>query len=175
MKYLPAVFLFCLIFLTSNVFSQKTVAPKFSSAYTNLTSDCKAIKGGEGTDDASDCKGVGGYRIYLSPSAAMLGISAQIPNKTDAIQIATQDIGFDETKRRIEWRLANGKPFAVIMRVAKYGETDEENPYFGKKIGEELVVVGLQGFEKIDFKVDANTPNANEKARELADGNYNKK
>lgn len=170
MKYLPSVFLFCLIFLTSSVFAQK-----FSSVYTNLTTDCKTIKGGEGTDDASDCKGVGGYRIYLSPSAAMLGISAQIPNKSDAIQIATQDIGFDQTKNKIEWRLANGKPFAVIMRVAKYGETNDENPYFGKKIGEELVVVGLQGFEQITFKVDAKTAKANEKAREFADGNYKKK
>jgi len=79
---------------------------------------------------------------------------------------------FDQTKIKAEWRTANGKPFAVIMRVAKYGETDDENLYIGKKIGEELIVQGLKGFEDIDFKVDAKTPNANVKARKLADDAY---
>ena len=61
------------------------------------------------------------------------------------------------------------------MRVAKYGEPDDENPYLGKKIGEELIVKGLKGFENIDFTVDAKTPNANAKARELADNAYSDK
>ncbi len=175
MKHVSALFVFCLIFLTGSVYSQKTSAPKFTSAYTNLTSDCKTIKGGEGTDDASDCKGAGGYRINISAAAAVLSISAQTPDKNSSIPIATQGFEFDQTKRKIEWRLADGKPFAVIMRVAKYGEPDEENPYLGKKTGEELVVVGLQGFEEINFKVDAKTPNANQKARELADNGYKPK
>ncbi len=35
-----------------------------------------------------------------------------------------------------------------------------------------MIVRGLKGFEDIDFKVDAKTPNANVKARELADNAY---
>lgn len=173
MKHLAVVFAFCLITLTGSVYAQKTAeAAKFSSVYTNLDKDCKTIKGGEGQDEASDCKGVGGYRIHISPSAATLSISAETPDKSDTIPIATQGFDFDSKKHTVEWRMANGKPFAIILRVARYGETTDENPYIGKKTGEELVVIGLKGFEEINFKVDAKTPNANAKARELADGAY---
>ena len=68
--------------------------------------------------------------------------------------------------------MANGKPFAVIMRVADYAETTDTDAYFGKKTGEKLIVRGLKGFENIDFEVDAKTPNANVKAREMADNGY---
>lgn len=89
--------------------------------------------------------------------------------------LATQGFDFNQNKIKVEWRTANGKPFAVILRVSKYGDTDDENPYIGKKIGEELIVMGLKGFENIDFKVDSKTPNANVKAREMADSNYKTK
>jgi hypothetical protein len=173
MKILPAIVV-CLILLTGGVFAQKTkkTATKFSSVYTNLNKDCKTLGGGEGQDDAFDCRGAGGYRIDITPSAAVLSISARTPDKEDSIPLASQDMGFDQTKIKLEWRTANSKPFAIIMRVAKYGEPDDENPYLGKKIGEELIVKGLKGFENIDFAVDAKTPDANTKARELADKNF---
>jgi len=173
MKHLAIIFIFCLIGLSGNIYAQKTT--KFSSLYTNLDKDCKAIGGGDGQDEASDCKGVAGYRIYISPSATTLSITAQTPKKKDSIPLAMQGFDFDSKKHNIEWRLANGKPFAVIIRVFKYGETDENNPYIGKKIGEELKIVGLKGFDKIDFTVDAKTPNANAKAREMADTAYKQK
>jgi len=70
--------------------------------------------------------------------------------------------------------MANGKRKTFCRDYARcqYGETNDENLYIGKKIGEELIVQGLKGFEDIDFKVDAKTPNANVKARELADDAY---
>jgi hypothetical protein len=94
----------------------------------------------------------------------------------DRIFLDMHDIFSDYSKVKLEWRMANGKPFAVIMRVFKYGEEKKnESDYWGKKIGEELKIVGLKGFENIDFKVDAKTPDANAKARELADNGYLKK
>ncbi len=174
MKKLTTIFLSCLFLFAGSVYAQKSksTAPRFSSAYTNLEKACKTIKGGEGTDDASNCKGIDGYRIHVSASASAVAIAAETPDKKDLIPLVMQDLGFDETKIKIEWRTANGKPFAVIIRVAKYGETDDENPYIGKKIGEELIVRGLKGFEGIDFKVDTKTQNANVEARELADNAY---
>lgn len=176
MKILPAIVV-CLILLTGGVVAQKTkkTKVKFSSVYTNLDKDCKTLGGGEGQDEAFDCRGAGGYRIDITPSAAVLFIAAQTPDKQDSIPLASQDMSFDQTKIKVEWRTANGKPFAVIMRVAKYAEPDDENPYIGKKTGEQLVVKGLKGFENIDFTVDAKTPNANAKARELADKAYSDK
>ncbi len=174
MNKLTIFSLSCLFLFAGGVYAQKSksTAPKFSSAYTNLDKDCKTIEGRGGTDDASDCKGIAGYRIHVSASAAAVVITAETPDKNNLITLATQDFGFDQTKIKVEWRIADGKPFAIIMRVVKYGETDGENPYIGKKIGEELIVRGLKGFEDIDFKVDAKTPNANVKARELANNAY---
>ena len=69
----------------------------------------------------------------------------------------------------------NGKPFAIIMRVAVYAELTGAGEYFGKKTGEKLIIKGLKGFENINFEVDAKTANANIKARELADNSYKQK
>ena len=98
-----------------------------------------------------------------------------IAKSEEVIQLATLGFDFDHRKAKVEWRMADGKPFAVIMRIPKYGETDEDNPYIGKKIGEQLIIKGLKGFEKIDFTVDAKTPKANQKARDLADQGFQQK
>jgi len=147
------------------------VAPKFTSVYSNLNKDCRTIHGRNGTDDASVCRGVGGYQIRMYSAAAAFYISAEIKGKDGSFNLATTDNDFDTRKTRIEWRIANGKPFAAIIRVPKYADATSENPYFGKVIGEELVVAGLDGYD-IDLSVDAKEPNANIKARELADKAY---
>lgn len=176
MKNLTVAAIFCLFLFIGSADAQtnKNTTPKFS-AYSNLDKDCKTIEGGEGTDDASDCRGVGGYRIHVGAAAAALFITAQTPDKKEYIPLATQNFDFDERKTKIEWRMADGKPFAVIMRVAVYAEPKGVGEYFGKKTGEKLIVKGLKGFENIDFEVDAKTPNANVKARELADKGYKNK
>lgn len=173
MKYLGYVLALGLIFLSGGVHAQK--ATKFASVYTNTGKDCKILKGGGGTDDASDCRGAGGYRVHIWASAMNLWIAAEPPDKSDRISIASQGFDFDSKPRTVEWRLANGKPFALILRVAKYDETDAQNPYGAKKIGEDLRVVGLKGFDNIDFTVAAETPDANAKARALADDGYKEK
>ncbi len=174
MKKMLTVFLCCLSLLVGSVSAQKPTknAPKFSSVYTDLNKACKTIKGKNGSDDASDCRGIAGYRIYIWDSASTEIIAAEPPDKTDRIIIATQGFDFDQTKVKLEWRMANGKPFAVILRVSKYGETNDDYPYIGKTIGQELVVIGLKGFDEIKFNVDSQTPNPNAKARELADKGY---
>ena len=175
MKNFTTLALFCFVLFISRVEAQTTnqTAPKFSSRYTNLQKDCKVTPGENGTDGSSDCRGVGGYRIFIGYSAAAEMIVAELPDKSGNIMLDTHDISSDYSKIKIEWRMANGKPFAIIMRVFKYGdEKKNEYDYWGKKIGEELKVVGLKGFENIDFRVDAKTPDANAKARELADNAY---
>jgi hypothetical protein len=75
-------------------------------------------------------------------------------------------------QKTVEWRLADGKPFAVIIRMYDYG--DDLCQGDNKVKGESLVVRGLKGFEQIEGAVDARTTNANAKARELADKGYAK-
>lgn len=154
-------------FSTFAICAQST---KFTSAYTSLGQGCKVLAGGNGTDEGSLCRGLGGYRIRIYGSAAALHINAEI--KEESFNIAMLSIGFNERNTRLEWRLANGKPFAVIMRVPKYGEATTDDPYFGKVIGEQLIVKGLKSFEDINFSVDAKKAGANATARELADNAY---
>jgi hypothetical protein len=176
MKKITTIFIFCFVLFTGSSYAQKInqTAPKFSSRYTNLQKDCKTTPGENGSDGSSTCRGVGGYQIFIWYSAAAEMIAAErSANTADSFLLDTHDIFSDYSKIKLEWRMANGKPFAVIMRVFKYGdELKNEYDYWGKKVGEELKIIGLKGFEDINFKVDAKTPEANAKARELADNSF---
>jgi len=160
--------------------------PAFSSLYTDLNKECRnAFKSvGEGQDMPLRCKGYGGYSIYIYYSAWAANIAVELPKgkaseSDSSIHLAQQTLGYsDEKGRKIEWRMMNGKPFAVILRVTKYSAdagSDGNSPFDPKyKIGEALLVKGLKG-HNIDFEVDVkSTPNPNEKARQLADSNYDK-
>lgn len=155
--------------------AQSKRAPIFTSAYSSLAQGCKVLKGDAGTDDAFLCRGIAGYRVRIFSSAAATHITAEVKGMDVAYPIATLGIGFDESKTRLEWRMADGVPFAVIMRVPKYGEPTDDNPYFGKVIGQELIIRGLKDVEDLSLSVDAKTKDANAEARRLADDAYQKK
>ena len=178
MRHLALILALGLVLLSGSADGQKTPrAATFSSRYTNLDRDCKTIKGEpEGTDNAFDCKGVGGYRIAVgyAATATLIGVFTRDDERIGDIPM--QSLDYDQSKIKVEWRLANGKPFAVIIRVYQYSDQETDRfGYFGKKIGEELKVVGLKGFDDLSFTVDAKTPNANQKARDLADEAYKQK
>ena len=154
-------------------------AQQFSSAYTDLNKECRnAVKKvGEGQDMPLRCKGYGGYYIYIYYSAFASHTAAVTRDEQTSLPLATQSLGYsDEKGRKIEWRMAGGQPFAVILRVSLYKEgagDGGESPFQDKyKTGEALLVKGLKGYEHIDFEVDGKTPDANAKAREMADRAY---
>jgi hypothetical protein len=159
--------------VAGTVAAQKPAATKFTSVYTSLSKGCKTLKGGDGQDDAFICKGAGNYQVRIYYSAASSHINAELKGTDDSVSLATLSVGYNESKTTLEWRLANGKPFAVIMREPIYSETAAEGEYFGKVMGQKLVVTGLIGFgDAITGEVDAKTANANVKAREIADKAY---
>jgi hypothetical protein len=145
-------------------------AQKFSSAYTDLKTQCKPIGKGEPQSDDMPlrCTGHGGYEIRIDFSAASshLGVQPESCECEERIELATQPLHYD-AKRKIEWRFADGKPFAVIFRVDKVkdGLDPAEMWRPENKTGESLLVKGLKGYERINFEVDA-------KAREMADRSY---
>jgi hypothetical protein len=165
-----------LVGLTGATFAQaaKPRPVKFTSVYTSFATGCKVFRASNGGDDAYLCRGVGGYSVRVYSSAASTHINAELKGSEETFTIATVSVGFDESKTRLEWRLANGKPFAVIMRVPRYGPVTDDHPYLGEVVGQELVISGLKGFE-IDSSVNANSPGANAKAREIADKAYSAK
>ena len=144
---------------------------KFTSAYTSLGARCKTVRGVRGTDDASVCDGIGGYQVRVYGAAAAVFATAELKRSNDSYPLASASLDFDFGRSPVEWRLANGKPFAAILRIPKYGEP-LAGEYFGKVIGQKLVVRGLKGFEELDGEVEAASPRANAKARELADNAF---
>jgi hypothetical protein len=149
-------------------------APTFSSSYTPLTKCGSGMTRKEereaeerGSDIPSVCKGPGGYNVDISYSACSSGFS--ITKGEENISLGMQSV--DWKQKTAEWRLANGKPFAVIIRMYEYAGNDLCSTA-GKITNEVLVVKGLKGFEHIDETVKASAPNANVKAREIADKGY---
>lgn len=145
----------------------------FSSNYSNLDFDCESSGGEEGGHIATTCKGIGGYRMNYFDSAGSLNFSVETFDGENPINLGSQLLSYDTKDRKVEWRLANGRPFAVIMRMSRFETSDEGLP--GKVTGEYLLVKGLQNFEHIEFEVDARTTSANEEARRLADNGYLRK
>lgn len=150
-------------------------ATRFSSAYTDLTKCGSGMTKKEekeaeaqGSDIPTRCKGYGGYDIYIYYSACTSEVTLE--KGQDSIHVASQAVNFKQ--KIVEWRLANGKPFAVILRVYQYSG-DDQCAAGGKVIGESLIVKGLKGYERIDQEVKVKgTPNPNVKAREIADKAY---
>jgi len=152
-------------------------ASDFSSVYTDLSKDCKAAfnKVGAGQDMPLKCKGTGGYEVRIDYSAMSASLRIQSPNDETAASVSPQPLGYYD-KRKVEWRLAKGKPFAIIIRGDRYKDESgniDADTYSPQNItGTYLLVVGLKGFEYIDGKIDAKTPDANAKAREMADAGF---
>ena len=145
--------------------------PAFSSSYTSLTNCGSGMTKKEereaekhGSDIPSKCKGLAGYAVDISYSACSSSFS--LTRGDERISLGMQAI--DWKQKTVEWRLADGKPFAVIMRVYEYAGNDLCSTA-GKIKSESLTVQGLKGYEHLEGSVDARTPNANLKARELAD------
>lgn len=150
-------------------------AVRFSSSYTALTKCGSGMTKKEeqeaeehGSDIPTRCKGFSGYDVYVYYSACSSHIS--LDRGDESIPLATQAV--DWKQKTVEWRMANGRPFAIIMRVYEYSG-DDQCSAGGKIIGESLMIKGLKGFEHIDeeFKVKG-TPNPNAKARQIADKGY---
>ena len=155
----------------ASICAQGKKAPKLTSVYTSLKTTCKSFDGSNGSDGYSVCKGPSGYQVRIYYSATTTQIGAELKGKNDDFPIATASLDFKWNSSKIEWRLANGKPFAVIMRIPKYADP-AEGQFLSKVIGQELVVTGLLGFEKLSTKIDAKTTGANSLAREAADAEY---
>jgi hypothetical protein len=146
---------------------------RFSSRYSALTKCGSGLTKKEekeaeehGSDIPTRCKGFGGYDVYISYSACTSMIT--LDRGEESLMLATQAV--DWKQKTVEWRMANGKPFAVIMREYEYAGDDQCAT--SKIIGESLIIKGLKGYETIDATVKKGTPNPNLKARQIADKGY---
>jgi len=155
--------------LTVLAFAQKS-DPKFTSFFTDLKTDCKKQKSMEGGHVSFFCKGPDNYQIHYFDSATTLEFIVETLDRENSFNLASQSLDYPKENSQIEWRLADGKPFAVIMPVYKYQTKDGLIEYPTKIVSEKLIVKGLEGFEQISFEEEGK--GANLRARDLADNEY---
>ena len=153
---------------------------KFSSVFTKLDSEtCQPIRRAENDEDAVPdiCRGYKDYKVFVEEHGAMprIYIGREITTDMDAWDASTlpsftaNDTGKGRT---IEWRLADGEPFACIVRA----EYDKQfiNPD-EKGMANELVIKNLKGYAPINIVIDARkNARANGEAQKRADAGYGK-
>lgn len=153
-------------------------APKFDSSYTHLGKDCVEMPQPEeyaGQDPAFDCKGPDGLhaRLYFSAADALLVVLRPVTHSTDEVLDSLIDgvNGIDTQKGVLEWRLADGRPYAIIMRSRPVEFDDAGVPKAGGV--ETLEVRSIQPHPSFTHSIHVrSTPEANKRARELADGSW---
>lgn len=150
-------------------------APVHTSTYTDLDNDCSDVADEkdfpQGSDIPMTCKGPDGWAMYETYSA--YDNYRHITKDGEwAAPISTGDdvdcLRASYPSRKIEWRLRNGRPIALIVRVSchdEHGGTAEFSP----ARGEYLVVQPLRK-GALPIAIDAKrNRKANEEARKKAD------
>lgn len=169
---------------TDSVLAQKKHKPVFSSTYTDLSKGWKvdprfastAKEDAEmGRDTPQVHAGYGGYSFqedYGAMAAYRTVVSASSP--AYSLDLKTGKSGLEVYKDTVEWRTAGGKPFAIIARIEVHSQTAVETGRVTRatRTGTYLIVRGLRGYGHIQANVDATKPDANVRARKIADSGY---
>jgi hypothetical protein len=172
-KYTPDAYIFN-ITIAENVYTDDETfrdGIEFTSFYTDLETDCRVQESVEGSHVSTFCQGPGNFRIHYFDSATTLSFRAETTDRRESVHLTEQSLSYPEENTVIEWRLADGKPFAVLMQTSEYkrNETDGLIKYPTETLGSERIVRGLNGFEQIEFAVGGNEFQT---ARQTADNAY---
>ena len=150
-------------------------AQTFGSSYTSTAPrDCRVSSAGNGVDDSTIrvCPGRAGLVVVVSEDdlreTVSVGRNRAAADEEPAAQARFGP--FNSTATTVEWRAANGKPFAIIQRWHIADNSDEDKD--GRPIANPmLVVTRLQPGPVCHVAyIDAQAnPNPNELARKAAD------
>jgi len=159
----------------------KRRVPEFTSSYSQLNKNCvrTVVEEDAGRAASQTCDGLGDYRLRKSFGA--VDTKVKIVAKDESFTVPLEKTGgcLQAYGERIEWRLADRKLFAVIVKVTCYKTEPPADGYSyyadENRKGEFLIVRGLKGYERINHEVDAKgAANPEEAARRLADQSYDK-
>ncbi len=134
----------------------------YSSAYTRLDLEsCRVIAQNrdEGGWVALRCAGYGGIPLFVTEGDLRFDVDAGVANDQFAT-LAT----FNTLGDTVEWRMRDGKPFAVIFR---YNDDALETPERSVLAIEKIGTSGAPGCRVAQIAGD--TPRANRRARQIAD------
>lgn len=139
-----------------------------SSAYTSLE-DCQEVTGTALNDDGYDyvarCHSLSGYATLVAEHDMHIGLIVAKPGQRQTFLMpATGSMQLYNPGKKLEWRIHDGKPVALIVRFRMaYPDAIEG------KWREVLTVARLGQNPCVVADVPANQPNANVKARQVAD------
>lgn len=134
---------------------------EYSSAYTSfdLDSCTKTSSSLEADGDDYRCPGRNGVPLFVQDGDARMDIDAGAKNAVFETTGPYNSIG-----DTVEWRMKDGKPFAVIFRYSVHNEIGRKPTELAiEKIGSPRAPGCRVG------QVAGKTPNANRRAREIAD------
>src|ERR1041385_8410071 len=137
---------FAVLLLATTAHAGKAKLPKLTSAFTPLPPN-KACT--SAADDKLQCPGRTDYTVTIGKSDG--GHYIRVQKGELVVDLPDGKLG-----RQLEWRMADGVPFAVIASISD-GD------------GARLVGRGLEGYGAIGGQVDAKDKRAEKKAQQLAD------
>jgi hypothetical protein len=138
-------------------------APGITSAYTDIDlARCQSLSSDPEHDSASwRCPGYNGIPVFISSGDLRYDIDAGVDNEN--FQTLPP---FNENPTRIEWRLRDGNPFAIIFRLRL--ATNEQTEWSASALG--IATVGTTGRPGCTIAwIDGNVPEANAVAQRIAD------
>lgn len=138
-------------------------ATAITSAYTDIDlARCQSLSSDPEHDSASwRCPGYGDVPVFISSGDLRYDVDAGVDN--DNFQTLPP---FNENPTRIEWRLRDGRPFAIIFRLRL--ATNEQTEWSASALG--VATVGAPGRPGCTIAwIDGNVPEANAVAHRIAD------
>ncbi len=148
---------------------------KYSSAYTYLK-DCKIPADEEG-GLKMHCRPLGPYKVVVAYDGALAMISVNDSAGHTVARLGSDYIGIGMQREQVEWRMANGVPFAVIFKIGHFDTSGyaSGNPYKAFNLaGSSWIVAGLPGCEAIGFTLRGNIPDAEKRIRRWLDEAFGK-
>ncbi len=146
----------------TSVGEKSASAKGYASSYTKLDLDtCRVLdkSTGEGSWIEFRCEGLQDIPLFVSEGDGRFDVDAGIKNGDFATIAAFNEIG-----DTIEWRLRDGKPFAVIFRYRDVSmESGDRSVLAVEKIGRD----GVPGCRVAQINGGTSAPN--KRAREIAD------
>ena len=167
--------LFIAIFALLSPLSSPLAAQTISSTYTSTEpKNCRVIATGTGGEDSASriCPGKAGFIILVNEDDLREAVSAGRTRAAAAKEPAAESwfAPFNSTTTTIEWRMQDGKPFAVIQRwhIADNNDQDKDGRPRDKAM---LAVTRLPpgAVCHVAYVDVAANPNANELVRKAAD------
>jgi len=179
MRYMPSIVTIAVttltLFAASAALILQSNAETIGSSYTSTAPrDCRVTSAGNGVDDSTIrvCPGKNGLIVLIAEDDLRETVSIGRTRLGASREPAAQTwFGpFNSTTNTVEWRAANGKPYAIIQRWHIADNSDQDKD--GRPIAKPMLAVTrlppgpVCHVAYVD--VQAN-PNANELARKAAD------